>query len=105
MMLLQGTLGRLGVAASHSVGHGVLAQVHALRQRHCRQFQGRTSAGSAAGALGRCPMSMLTVAELVWMEKRIENPRSIFAFVRWAANDHGTVLPCRRRLRQSYTYH
>ena len=60
-------------------------------------------------------MSDLTHVELVWLEKRIENwirfgrpaeeqildrrrrilsfaPRSIFAFVRWASNDFGTVL-------------
>jgi hypothetical protein len=60
-------------------------------------------------------MSQLTHVELVWVKKRIENwirfghtaeehildrqrrlvsfaPGSIFAFVRWAANDYGTVL-------------
>jgi hypothetical protein len=60
-------------------------------------------------------MSHLTEVELVWLEKRIENrirfgriagqkiidrsrrvvsfaPGSIFAFVRWASNDYGTVL-------------
>jgi hypothetical protein len=60
-------------------------------------------------------MSNLTVVEIVWLEKRIENrirfgrpiedrivdrsrrilsfePDSIFAFVRWASNDFGTVL-------------
>lgn len=60
-------------------------------------------------------MSDLTRVELVWLEKRIENrirfgrvveetivdrsrrivsfaPGSIFAFVRWAANDYGTVV-------------
>jgi hypothetical protein len=60
-------------------------------------------------------MSDLTHVELVWLEKRIENwirfghpaeeqildrrrrivsfaPGSIFAFVRWASNDFGTVI-------------
>jgi hypothetical protein len=60
-------------------------------------------------------MSDLTDVEIVWLEKRIENrirfgrpveekiidrskrilsfaPASIFAFVRWASNDFGTVL-------------
>jgi hypothetical protein len=60
-------------------------------------------------------MSELTHVELCWLEKRIQNwirfgraaeehiiddqrrivsfaPGSIFAFVRWAANDYGTVL-------------
>jgi uncharacterized protein DUF2840 len=60
-------------------------------------------------------MSGLTDVELIWLEKRIENwirfghaaretildkrrrilsfaPGSVFAFVRWAANDFGTVL-------------
>ena len=60
-------------------------------------------------------MNDLTEVELVWLEKRIENrirfgriagrkiidrtrrvvsfaPGSIFAFVRWASNDYGTVL-------------
>lgn len=60
-------------------------------------------------------MSDLTRVELVWLEKRIENrigfgriaeetiidrsrrivsfaPQSIFAFVRWAANEYGTVV-------------
>jgi len=60
-------------------------------------------------------MSGLTDVELIWLEKRIENwirfghatretvldrrrrilsfaPGSIFAFVRWAANDFGTVF-------------
>ena len=60
-------------------------------------------------------MSDLTHVELLWLEKRIENwirfghaaeeqildkrrrilsfaPGSIFAFVRWASNDHGTIL-------------
>ena len=60
-------------------------------------------------------MSELTHVELLWLEKRIENwirfghpaeeqildrrrrivsfaPGSIFAFVRWASNDFGTVL-------------
>src|SRR6266567_9636346 len=60
-------------------------------------------------------MSDLTQVELVWLEQRIENrirfgriaeqkildrsrrivsfaPGSIFAFVRWASNDYGTVL-------------
>ena len=60
-------------------------------------------------------MSDLTQVELLWLEKRIENrirsgrvaqeqildrsrrvlsfaPGSIFAFVRWAANDFGTVV-------------
>jgi hypothetical protein len=60
-------------------------------------------------------MSNLTEVEIVWLEKRIENrirfghpiedkivdrntrilsfePDSIFAFVRWASNDFGTVL-------------
>jgi hypothetical protein len=59
-------------------------------------------------------MSDLTRVELIWLEKRIENrihfgrvveetiidrsrrivsfaPGSVFAFVRWAANDYGTV--------------
>src|SRR6516164_6383831 len=60
-------------------------------------------------------MSELTHVELVWLKKRIENwirfgriaeehvvdrqrrvvsfaPGSIFAFVRWASNDYGTVV-------------
>ena len=60
-------------------------------------------------------MSELTHVELVWLKKRIENwirfgriaeehvvdrqhrvvsfaPESIFAFVRWASNDYGTVV-------------
>jgi hypothetical protein len=60
-------------------------------------------------------MSELTHVELVWLKKRIENwirfgriveehpldrqrrvvsfaPNSIFAFVRWASNDYGTVV-------------
>jgi hypothetical protein len=60
-------------------------------------------------------MSQLTHVELLWVKKRIENwirfgrtaeehvvdhqrrivsfaPGSIFAFVRWAANDYGTVI-------------
>ena len=60
-------------------------------------------------------MSDLTQVELLWLEKRIENwirfgraveetiidkrrrilsfaPSSIFAFVRWASNDFGTVV-------------
>jgi hypothetical protein len=60
-------------------------------------------------------MSELTQVELVWLKKRIENwirfgriaeehvvdrqrrvvsfaPGSIFAFVRWASNDYGTVI-------------
>jgi hypothetical protein len=60
-------------------------------------------------------MSELTHVELLWLKKRIENwirfgriaeehlldrqrravsfaPGSIFAFVRWASNDHGTVV-------------
>ncbi|WP_315745041.1 MULTISPECIES: DUF2840 domain-containing protein [unclassified Bradyrhizobium] len=60
-------------------------------------------------------MSELTDVELIWLEKRVENwirfghaaretildkrrrilsfaPGSIFAFVRWAANDFGTVF-------------
>jgi hypothetical protein len=62
-------------------------------------------------------MSELTHVELVWVKKRIENwirfgriaedhmldrhrrivsfaPDSIFAFVRWASNDYGTVVSC-----------
>src|SRR6266581_7456537 len=60
-------------------------------------------------------MSNLTHVELLWLEKRIENwirfghaaeeqildkrrrivsfaPGSIFAFIRWASNDYGTIL-------------
>jgi hypothetical protein len=60
-------------------------------------------------------MSQLTHVELLWVKKRVENwirfgrtaeehvldrqrrlvsfaPGSIFAFVRWAANDYGTVI-------------
>jgi hypothetical protein len=60
-------------------------------------------------------MSQLTHVELLWVKKRIENwirfgrtaeehvvdhqrrivsfaPGSIFAFIRWAANDYGTVI-------------
>jgi hypothetical protein len=60
-------------------------------------------------------MSELTLVELLWLKKRIENwirfgriaeehvldrqrrivsfaPDSIFAFVRWASNDYGTVV-------------
>lgn len=60
-------------------------------------------------------MSELTHVELVWLKKRIENwirfgrtteehvldrqrrlvsfaPDSVFAFIRWAANDYGTVV-------------
>ena len=60
-------------------------------------------------------MSELTHVELVWLKKRIENwirfgrtteehvldrqrrlvsfaPGSVFAFIRWAANDYGTVV-------------
>ena len=60
-------------------------------------------------------MSDLTQVELLWVKKRIENwirfgriaqeavldrnrrivsftPCSIFAFVRWASNDYGTIL-------------
>ncbi len=60
-------------------------------------------------------MSDLTEVEIVWLEKRVENrirfgriaderiidrrrrilsflPGSIFAFVRWAASDYGTVV-------------
>lgn len=60
-------------------------------------------------------MSELTHVELVWLKKRIENwirfgrtteehvldrqrrlvsfePGSVFAFIRWAANDYGTVI-------------
>jgi hypothetical protein len=62
-------------------------------------------------------MSDLTEVELTWVKKRIENwirfgriaqerildrqrrivsfaPDSIFAFVRWASNDYGTVVSC-----------
>jgi hypothetical protein len=61
------------------------------------------------------PIDTLTHVELIWLEKRIEHwirfgrdgaeqivdrrqrilsfaPGSIFAFVRWAANDYGTVV-------------
>jgi len=60
-------------------------------------------------------MSELTLVELLWLKKRIENwirfgriaeehvldrqrrivsfaPDSVFAFVRWASNDYGTVV-------------
>ncbi len=62
-----------------------------------------------------CAVTELTTVELLWIEKRIENrirfgrpaqektldrrrrvlsfaPDSIFAFVRWTANDYGTVI-------------
>ncbi|WP_333836079.1 DUF2840 domain-containing protein [Novosphingobium sp.] len=74
---------------------------------------------AASGRAGRAPVALppddLTQVELVWIEKQIEHwirfgrevreqvldrrrrllffpPGSIFALVRWAANEHGTVL-------------
>jgi hypothetical protein len=72
------------------------------------------STNSLTTDAGGCSMSELTHVELVWFEKRIENwvrfghiaeekvvdrnrrvvsfaPRCIFALVRWASNDYGTV--------------
>lgn len=68
-----------------------------------------------AGTSSPDPDDTLTHVELIWQEKRIEHwirfgqpakervidrhrrvvsfpPNSIFAFVRWAANDYGTIL-------------
>lgn len=75
------------------------------RDAHVR----RTSAGH--------PAETLTQVELTWIEKKFEHwirfgrdveekildrrsrivsfaPNSIFAFVRWAANDYGTIMSC-----------
>jgi hypothetical protein len=72
------------------------------------------STNSLTTDAGGCSMSDLTHVELVWFKRRIENwirfghiaeekvvdcnrrivsfaPGSIFAFVRWASNDYGTV--------------
>lgn len=61
------------------------------------------------------PVPFLTLVELTWIEKRIENwirfghesyeqkldrrrrlvgfsPETIFCFIRWAANEHGTII-------------
>ena len=79
-------------------------------------MNGLAAASARVGrADGASPPDDLTAVELVWMEKQIEHwirfgrelreqvldrrrrilffpPGSIFALVRWAANEHGTVL-------------
>jgi hypothetical protein len=76
---------------------------------------GLAAASARAGRAVALPLDDLTQVELVWIEKQIENwirfgrelrdlildrrrrilffpPGSVFAVVRWAANEHGTVL-------------
>jgi hypothetical protein len=76
---------------------------------------GLTAASARAGRAPHAPPADLTQVELVWIEKQVEHwirfgrevreqvldrrrrilffsPGSAFALVRWAANEHGTVV-------------
>lgn len=65
-----------------------------------------TSIAPPARPSGRPHAADLTHVELTWVEKQIENwirfggrvvgfaPGSVFAFVRWSANDYGTINSC-----------
>ncbi|MGQ0580986.1 MAG: DUF2840 domain-containing protein [Reyranella sp.] len=76
---------------------------------------GLAAASARAGRAPALPLDDLTQVELVWIEKQIEHwirfgreareqvldrrrrilffpPGAVFALVRWAANEHGTVL-------------